>query len=192
MASEKISPLPTRHEGDPGRVAVLLPGQAYTAARPLLHFARAVLVQHGWSVQEIWWDAPTGPTVEHREKWVIDQARQALDAEKADRLLLVGKSLGTFAAAEAADRGLPAIWLTPLITMGGVLESVRRSTAPTLLVGGTGDQSWDGAAVRTMDHRYVEIPDANHGLEIHGDPVGSVQILKDVTAAMSRFVAELG
>ncbi|GAA3581950.1 hypothetical protein GCM10022419_074380 [Nonomuraea rosea] len=192
MASEKIPRSFTRHEGDPGRVAVLLPGQGYTAARPLLHFARAVLVQHGWSVQEIWWDAPIGPSVEDREKWVVDQARQALDAEDAGRVLLVGKSLSTFAAPLAADRGLPAIWLTPLIALGGVLEGLRRSEAPTLLVGGTGDRSWDGDVVRTLDHPYVEIPDADHGLEIHGDAVGSVQILKDVTAAMSGFVAGLG
>ena len=192
MAAETIFGFPTRHEGDPDRVAVLLPGGGYMPARPLLHFARAVLVRHGWSVQEIWWEPPpTSWNMDEREKWVLDRARQAVDAEQADRVLLVGKSLGTLAAPLAADRGLPAIWFTPLITLGGVLEALRRSAAPTLLVGGTHDRWWDGAAVRTLDHQYVEIPGADHGLELGDDPVGSVQILKDVTAAVSRFVEGL-
>ncbi|MFG1705131.1 alpha/beta hydrolase [Nonomuraea sp. M3C6] len=190
MAPERIFGFPTRFEGDPDRVAVLLPGGGYMPARPLLHYARAVLKQHGWSVQEIWWEPPTTPGIEDRAEWVLDQARRALDAEKAQQLLLVGKSLGTFAAPLAAERGLPAIWLTPLLTMETVVEGLRRSEAPTLLVGGTADRLWDSETARTLDHPYVEIPGADHGLET-GDPVESVEMLKEVTTAMSRFVAGL-
>ena len=54
-------------------------------------------------------------------------------------MVLIGKSLGTYAAALAAERGLPAIWLTPLLTSDWVVDGLRRSTAPFLLVGGTAD-----------------------------------------------------
>ncbi|MFE1328968.1 hypothetical protein [Streptomyces microflavus] len=39
--------MPTRFDGDPGRVALVVPGVGYSPARPLLHFAREVLRQHG-------------------------------------------------------------------------------------------------------------------------------------------------
>ncbi|MCK2217674.1 hypothetical protein MF672_028345 [Actinomadura sp. ATCC 31491] len=98
MAPDTVFGIPTRAEGDPERVAVLLPGAGYVPARPLLHFARAVLVQHGWTVQEIWWEAPATRDPDELGGWVAGQARAALDAERdARRLLVVAKSLATFA-----------------------------------------------------------------------------------------------
>ncbi|MEW9549593.1 alpha/beta fold hydrolase [Nonomuraea sp. NPDC050783] len=190
MAPEAVFGVPTRHEGDPERVAVLLPGAGYVPARPLLHYARTVLARHGWSVQEVWWQAPETEDVVERSRWVAGQARAALDRERAGRLLLVGKSLGTFAAPVAAERGLPAIWLTPLLGYDVVVAGLRGTPAPALLVGGTADRSWDGDVARGLGHEYVEIPGADHGLE-GGDPVESARMLADVTAAMNRFVGGL-
>ncbi|GAA3226950.1 hypothetical protein [Nonomuraea helvata] len=191
MVPETVFGVPTRHEGDPERVAVLLPGGAYVPARPLLHFARVVLVQHGWTVQEVWWEPPAGDVFAEREAWAVERAREAVAAESAAQVLLVGKSLGTLAAPIAAERGLPAIWLTPLVTFDSVVGALRRSEAPTLLVGGTADKSWDGEVARGLGHPYLEVPDANHGMEIFGDPVASARALTDVTEAMHRFVAGL-
>ena len=42
-----------RHEGDPGRCAVLLPGIRYFSQAPLLWFAREVAQAQGWSVVEV-------------------------------------------------------------------------------------------------------------------------------------------
>ena len=41
----------TRYAGDGERVAVMFPGGDYSPARPLLHFARSMLVQRAWTVQ---------------------------------------------------------------------------------------------------------------------------------------------
>ncbi|MFI7635239.1 hypothetical protein [Nonomuraea sp. NPDC049400] len=191
MVPAKVCGVPTRHEGDPDRVAVLLPGAAYVPARPLLHFARAVLAHHGWTVQEVWWEPPAGGALAEREAWVVERAREAVEAESAGQVLLVGKSLGSLAAPFAAERGLPAIWLTPLLTMESVIGALRRSEAPTLLVGGAADKAWDGEVARGLGHPYLEVPDADHGMEIFGDPVASAQVLTDVTEAMHRFVAGL-
>ncbi|MGW4296911.1 hypothetical protein ACWEH1_28295 [Micromonospora chersina] len=38
------------------------------------------------------------------------------------RPLLIGRSLGTDAAAIAAQRSLPAVWLTPLLTLPWVAD----------------------------------------------------------------------
>ncbi|KAB8190806.1 alpha/beta hydrolase [Nonomuraea phyllanthi] len=191
MVPERIFGFPTRHQGDPDRVAVLLPGGGYMPARPLLHYARTVLAHHGWTVQEVWWEPPTAGSYAEREAWVVERARAAVDAESAGQVLLVGKSLGTLAASFAAERRLPAIWLTPLLNVESVVAGVRRSQEPTLLVGGTADTVWDAELVRGLGHPYLEVPDANHGMEIVEDPVRSAGILRDVTAEMARFVSGL-
>ncbi|RJL25075.1 alpha/beta hydrolase [Bailinhaonella thermotolerans] len=191
MFPTSIFGYPTREEGDPDRVAVLLPGGAYVPARPLLHFAGAVLSSRGWTVQEIWWSVPDGLAGEPRAEWAAGEARRALDAEKAGRLLLVGKSLGSFGATLAAERGLPAIWLTPLLNEPAVVSALRAATAPALLVGGTADPSWDPDLARDLGLPYLEIPGAHHGLEIEGDPVASARHLTRITEEMSRFTAAL-
>src|ERR1700753_2917926 len=112
-----------RGDGDPQRVAILLPGMHYSTERPLLHFARAVFVKHGWTTREIRWSEPA-PERDGQDlcDWFARQrsfaeahARRSLERETASRIALVGKSMGAFAAGVAADRGLPAIWLTPVL-----------------------------------------------------------------------------
>jgi pimeloyl-ACP methyl ester carboxylesterase len=67
---------------------------------------------------------------------------------------------------------------------------LRRATAPFLLVGATGDRSWDPAVARSLGRPVHEVEGADHGLEV-GDPVRSAEILRDVTVAMDRFVSSL-
>ena len=188
MSDYRVSPETTRYDGDPGRVAIILPGVRYTPAAPLLHYARAVLLARGWTVQEIWWgDAPS----QGREEWVGEHASTALAWENAEELLLVGKSLGTLAAPVAAERGLPAVWLTPLLTEPAVVDALTRASRPRLLVGGTADPLWHAAAARRTGAELLEVPGADHGMEVDSDPVRSVEILREVTVAMERFVGGL-
>nr|BFE70658.1 hypothetical protein GCM10020092_039590 [Actinoplanes digitatis] len=150
--------LSDRVAGDPDRVAFLIPGYEYSAGRPLLHFARAVLMRHGWTTQEVWWpERPPQREGDDLDPW-FDQLRafvhahltRIIDAEKAPRILLVGKSMGTLAAGLAADRELPAIWQTPLLRDAGTVDALRRGTAPYLLVGGAADPVWDAGLARSL------------------------------------------
>jgi hypothetical protein len=186
--------IPTRFAADPDRVALVIPGVGYSPARPLLHFATAALLQHGWTVQELWWRVPDAIgrlTPAERTSWVAEQVGDAVDAEGGACRLLVGKSLGTLAAGLAADRSLPAVWLTPLLTLPEVVEPLRRATAPTLLVGGTGDGLWDGQVAAGLPHEVLEIPAADHSLEMDGDVVGSAAVLGRVVAAVDGFIARV-
>ncbi|WP_049570575.1 alpha/beta hydrolase [Streptomyces sp. SBT349] len=170
------------------RTALLVPGVGYTPARPLLHYARAVLEQHGWDVRELWWEIPgtfQQFTEGERQSFVERQVVTAIEAEGCG--LLVGKSLGTLAATIAADRALPAVWLTPLLPAEPVVRALSRAKAPTLLVGGTGDPLWDPAAVRELPHEVLEFADADHSLELPGDAVGSVALLQRLVEALDRF-----
>lgn len=184
--------LPERDDNDPHRLALLIPGAGYSPDRPLLHFARAVLRRHGWSTRQLWW--PTRPPADPdgRPDWVNAQVAAALQGERADTVLLVGKSLGTMAATTAAARGLPAIWLTPLLDQPWLVQQLRRATAPTLLVGGTADSMWLPDVARGLAHPLLELPGADHDLETDDDPVHSAELLTRITARMDLFVEALG
>ncbi|GIE78627.1 hypothetical protein Aph02nite_45770 [Actinoplanes philippinensis] len=191
--------LPDRVEGDPERVALLIPGGEYSAERPLLHFARAVFMRHGWTTQAVWWpQQPPQREGQALRSWftqlrsfVHGHVSRALDAETAPKIALVGKSMGAFAASVAADRSVPGIWLTPVLRDTDVPEDLRRNSAPFLLVGGTADPSWDTEVARGVGRPFFEAPGADHGLETTDDPVNSADILRRVTAAMDEFVGRL-
>ncbi len=111
------------HEGDPARCVVILPGVRYFSQAPLLWFAREVAQARGWSALELSERAPAG-----REPfdWMRERAQQAVDAARAtaETVLVVGKSLGSAAAPLVSERGLPAIWLTPLLVRPEVVEAL--------------------------------------------------------------------
>lgn len=190
MSEHSVASARSRHDGDPGRVAIVLPGRRYAPAAPLLHYARAVLAHRGWTVQEIWWDGQPDDFAVLFD-WVREQTAAALARETAGQVLLVGKSMGSFSAGLATERGLPAIWLTPVLSEPAVREAIRRSSAPSLLVGGTADSLWNGDAARQSGAEVLEIPDADHNLERADDPTGSVNILGQVTKALDEFVTRL-
>ncbi|MGK5639108.1 alpha/beta hydrolase [Streptomyces sp. URMC 126] len=187
--------VPTRFDGARDRVAVVVPGVGYSPARPLLHFARSVLLQHGWTVQELWWQIPGGFaqfTVDERIAWVERRVSEAIEAEAGACRLVVGKSLGSLACGIAADRNILAAWLTPLLTIDHVAAALRRATEPTLLVGGSADKVWDSRIAASLGHEVLEVPAADHGLELADDAAGSVDVLRRVVSRLDRFVGSLG
>jgi hypothetical protein len=172
------------------RVALLVPGVEYSAERPLLHFAGAVFRSYGWTVHEFRWSArPPQRDGQDFPAWfgrlrdfVGEQMSAGPDADA-----LVGKSLGAFAAAVAADRDLPGVWLTPPLRDSLLADDLRRSAKPYLLVGSRADPSWEPVEARHV----FEAADADHNMEVPGDPVRSAGLLRDVTAAMDAFVRDL-
>ena len=177
----------------------LIPGHGYTTERPLLHFAAAVFARHGWDIREVRWPEPPPARdgddfpawFERLRTFVLAHLTPLLDRETAPRIALVGKSLGAFAATLAADRSLPAIWLTPVLNESPVPADLRRTTAPFLLAGATADRSWNPAVARSFGRPVVEAEGADHGMETPDDPVNSAGILRRVTIAMDGFVRAL-
>jgi hypothetical protein len=102
--------------------------------------------RHSWS------HAPPDPFEPAVEDWVRGEVAPVLDAVGGSPLM-IAKSLGTNAATLAAERALPAVWLTPLLTTPWVAAALRRATAPFLVVGDTADALWDGALARRLSPR---------------------------------------
>ncbi len=177
----------TFYQGSNDRTAVLLPGRFYTPNHPLLYFARDVLLAQGWSVEEVWWnpeDLASDEAVKRRVEAVLDGVASSAS-------LVVGKSLGSLAMPSVVKRGLPAIWLTPLFNRPELVAASKNIVAKTLLVGGTADDSWNGNIARASGQQVLELPGADHGLAVPGNPLASVGLLTELVATMTQFVESI-
>lgn len=178
------------YAGDPDRVVVILPGAQYLPFAPLLWFAREVASSKGWSVLDVWdeyLDRSEDPW-----RWVEERAEAALARAGDARVVLVTKSITSRAVRIAAERSLPGIWLTPLLHNDEIAAGFSALQAPALLVGGTADESWDGAGARRSEHEVLELDGADHSLQIPGHPLASVDALRRVVARIDEFIEELG
>ena len=95
---------------------------------------------------------PTSPVSLSQEPLLTDWDRDRRGAGRAaGDAVVFGKSLGSMAAPVIAERGLPAIWFTPLLTDPAVVAALRGAAWPCLLAGGTADPYWDGEIARGLD-----------------------------------------
>ncbi len=181
------------------RMALVLPGAGYSYRQPLLYFAIQVLLKKKFrvlAIDKIYAEDPSWSRltseVEAR-KVVEDDARllfPAIAAQFGNQLdTILARSLGTYALAIALESNLirpkQVIWQTPAL----------RDRWP--VIRGCGVRGF--GIIGTADTRYEEArsflpPDtlvvegADHGMEIPGDPVRSIDVLKQVTKAMDEWM----
>ena len=179
------------HENDPERCVVVLPGMRYSTQAPLLWFAREVAAARGWSALEVLDSLPEGA---EPFGWARDRARRALDraAAEASEVAVIGKSLASGAAGLVADRGVPAVWLTPLLNERRVADDLSRAARPALLIGGSADEAWTPDVLADNGLlQVVHLEGLDHGLQRPGDPMASLGALRAVTARIDEFLDEL-
>ena len=167
--------------------AVVVPGRMFGPAAPLLMFAGDVAQERGATVHRHWWTAE--PRIDEPD-WVRGELVPVLDGLPG-RPLLIGKSLGTRAAGLAAERELPAVWLTPLLTEPAVAAALGRTTAPFLLVGGTADPAWDSDLAARLTPHVLQVDEADHGMYVPGPLTASVDVLARVVVAVELFLTEI-
>lgn len=186
-------------------LAVLLPGRWYTCDMPLFYYAGRLLIDRGWDVLRVQYDYrqvnDATSEDEQLERLTVD-SRSAVDAGLAhgtyQRLVLVGKSLGTIAMAQL----LPAldvadawsVWLTPLFKRPGVLQCVATCSDRCLVVVGSEDSHFDPDVVGRLasDAQCVTlvIDGGEHSLDLQGDAAGSAMSVVTTIHAMDRFLPE--
>jgi hypothetical protein len=177
------------HEGDATRCVVLLPGVRYFSQAPLLWFAREAAQARGWSVLEL---SERAPADREPFEWMRERAERAVEEASAEATVVVGKSLASAAAPLASERGLPAIWLTPLLVRPEVVEALAAARAPTLAIGSPADPSWGNGTVPEADAlEIVELEGLDHSLQVEGDPLASIDVLRQVTDRIGAFLGAL-
>ncbi|MEV1155058.1 alpha/beta hydrolase [Micromonospora chokoriensis] len=172
--------------------AVVIPGGRFGPGAPLLMYAGDVAQQRGATVHRYSWSQEF-PKFDQPEieGWVGAEITPLIDTIRG-RPLLIGKSLGTNAAAIAAERALPAVWLTPLLTLPWVADALGLSTAPFLLVGGTADKVWDSDLARRLSPHVLEVEGADHGMYVPGPLTESIAVLSRVVVAVEEFLDSIG
>jgi hypothetical protein len=173
--------------------AVVIPGGKFGPAAGILMYAGAVAERRGATLHRHTWPEPfpTDPFAAGAEGWVRGEILPLLEAA-GGRPLLIAKSLGSNAAALAADRALPAVWLTPLLTKPWVSAALARATAPALLVGGTADAWWDSVVARRLSPFVLEVDGADHGLMVPGPLTDSIAVLGRMVTAIDEFLEAIG
>jgi hypothetical protein len=175
-----------------GRAAVVVPGLRYSADGPLLMYAGLAAERRGAPVRRISWTVPEFGDGNDERAWVAAQVNEAVDAVVAatgvTAPVVIGKSLGSLAAPVAASRGLPAVWLTPVLTDEPTVAALRRATAPCLLIGGTADKVWDGRLAGSLTPHVLEIGGADHGMLVPGRLSQSAAVLGQVITAVEDFL----
>jgi hypothetical protein len=170
--------------------AVVLPGRRYGHDQPGLYLTELVLELAGLELVRAEWPAggmPTDPA--EAAAAVAAIAAPLLDEPPA---YVVAKSLGTLAAPLAAERGIPAVWLTPLLDEPICRDAILGNPARQLLVGGERDFAWDRATADEAVRRgatAVELSGADHGFHVEGDPVATASTLVLLVRALREFLA---
>jgi hypothetical protein len=59
------------------------------------------------------------------------------------------------------------------------------------MIGGTADEAWNHEVAKSSGQQLLEIPGANHGLEIPGDPSASVRLLGEIVSTIITFMEDL-
>jgi pimeloyl-ACP methyl ester carboxylesterase len=175
------------------RSAVVAPGGNYGPDGPLLMYARLAVERRGGRAHRIEWqlDPSGGADFSQLRAMVNAQVTSLVDevtAATGTPPVIIGKSLGSLAAPLVADRGLAAVWFTPLLTDEATAAALRRATGPYLLVGGTADRLWDREVARSLGPEVIEIDGADHGMIVPGGLAASAAVLGKVITAVEAFI----
>lgn len=203
------APVPNRffrHDGEVSHLAIVLPGYGYNCDMPLLYFTVSHLLDQGVEVLQVDYNYSHLPEyraldTEERQNWLVADVTAACGAALAQReyqrITVIGKSLGTRAmahllATNEALHNAATVWFTPPWHEEPIRQALLAARQPALVVIGTADPHFDtdiAAEVRqAIDGELIVITDAEHGLEVTGDVVRSVQAIEQAMHAVQRFI----
>ncbi|WP_191557043.1 alpha/beta hydrolase [Metabacillus idriensis] len=184
-------------------LAIMFPGLGYTAQGPLFHYATGVYInknvdvlhinyQYNSAFYESFSNEELDEALKRDVRNVIDTV---LSSHTYSNFYLIGKSLGTIALASELGRtaffDAKVIWLTPLLNREDVFGSMVKRKKRGLCIIGDKDPYYKKERFQELKKNpaidSLLIPEANHSLEVEGDPAGSIDILKEVMTKIEAF-----
>ena len=172
-------------------VAVLLPGTGYTVRSPLLFWCARILAEMGWHVQAVEWKVDAEALCDP-QPFVERAVAEAFDAAPSTaRRLIVAKSFGSFALPWAQRKGVPGVWLTPLLSDEIVRVGLLGATSADLAIGGDADELWMPERISGTDAQLISVQDADHTLAIAGNWRRSLEIQSELFSEIARHVERL-
>jgi hypothetical protein len=191
-----------RQVGESPALAVLLPGLNYSCDNPLLYYTTNLLIAHSVDVLQLWanYNADEFQSLSNQEQihWLVEDAVALINAGRAQRnyvrLLLIGKSIGTLTLGALlgdsdAYQDAHVIWLTPLVHYSSVVRGMSRAYKKSLYIAGTTDRTFDASSMaQVLCHQSLVIDGADHSLQIPGNLPRSLDVMKQIVAAVEDFV----
>jgi hypothetical protein len=180
-------------------LAIILPGAGYTNQAPLLHFCTGLFYSKGFDVLHINYtfdrEEQAALTGEGLAEAVRLAGAEALEDETYENYYVVAKSIGTMALPyllkEQNFLDAKAVWMTPLLQKDFVLNAMAAGSNKGLCIIGDQDPffTWERIEKLKMNPnlsiRVVE--GGNHSLELSGDPIHSIDLLKDIISDINHF-----
>jgi hypothetical protein len=190
---------------DAAKLAVFFPGLGYTCDMPAFYYAQNMLEDSAdiLRVEYAYGPAASFKSIADIEQFapLFDDAAAVWNAVWSKRpyqtVTLIGKSLGTMAVGQllATDQSTPeiqVIWLTPLLRSNRLLRQMQAFRGRSLIVIGTKDPHYDPEILDSLREKpgteLLVIDGVDHGLDIPGDAIGSVEAMRTIVAAIKRFL----
>jgi len=175
-----------------------LPGQDAFAA-PLAYLSIRALEDAGATVVPVRYDDHVlAPDRERFEGSVRREILGALSFCRPDRVTLLGKSRGTHALRLVCveDFGLPPdtrlIWQTPVWKSDESWEAARSTALESLYVVGLADHQYhDAERHAQLPGETVAIAGGDHGLEVAGDVLATINAWRTNAEAIKRFAERI-
>ena len=185
----------------PESLALIFPGLGYTCDMPLLYYTAELFLDQGRDILQLW------STPDFKSLSQAEQTQHLLEYSEAlliegknsgsyKEFVLVGKSMGTLTMTLLLTK-FPellketTIWFTPLVNLPPVSQALLSSTGPAFVAGSDVDPTFDQNAVSQIksmpNANTLVINDADHSLEIPGDPLSSIQVLSRVMTDLASF-----
>jgi hypothetical protein len=148
---------------------VVVETDSYPADGPLLWYVRRLAESHGLAVHP----APAG-------------------GRPTGRPIVVGHGPASTWSAWAAAHDLPVVFFSPYLDIAEVAGSLTALRGPGLAVGAVGDPHWDRVtAARLTSLEVLQLPGADHLLEVPGDPLASIQVITRVVERCRALLERL-
>ncbi|MGG4488231.1 alpha/beta family hydrolase [Metabacillus idriensis] len=184
-------------------LAIMFPGLGYSAQGPLFHYSTGVFLnknadvlqinyQYNSAFYESFSNDELDAALKSDVRNVIDTV---LSSHTYSNFYLIGKSLGTIGLASELGRtaffDARVIWLTPLLNREDVFVSmVKRKKRGLCIIGDKDPYYKEDRFQELKENPAIDtllITDANHSLEVEGDPADSIDLLKEVMKKIAAF-----
>lgn len=195
-----------QHEESASRLAVIFPGYGYTCDRAMLYYPLQMLLAEGNDALQVNYAFDNKPGFwqsgdQTRALWFGTDALAAMRAVLGkgayEQITMVGKSLGSLAVGHVSTflhhyGAMRGVLFTPLLKNPALVQQLIAFKGPLLLVVGTADSMHDPAALKEIqaarEVTVIEVEGADHSLEVKGEVLRSLDMLKMVMERVSQFL----
>lgn len=191
-------------ENSSDHICVILPGYRHSAGMPDLHYSGQVLFEEGADILKIHYEYNTTDindrSKEERAEWLKTDGTAIFDsvfsARPYNRTALIGKSIGTLMMGHLLDDARLAdadcVWVTPLINTEWLVQRIIERKPRSFFVIGTADNNYrPGILEKIRDEMHatiVTVRDMNHGMEIPGDAIRTIDEIGNIMRGLQEFI----